>query len=83
MGRLTLEERRRVFLIQQQARCEALARMSTPAAAAEPSAPPRSWLSQLAKTAMIVALLGGGWLVYHTVEFHAPASVVEALLPRR
>jgi hypothetical protein len=83
MGQLTLEERRRVFLVQQRARGETLARMSTPAAAAEPSAPPRHWLSQLATTAMIVALLGGGWLAYHAVEFHAPASVVEALLPRR
>jgi hypothetical protein len=83
MGRLTLEERRRVFLIQQQARCETLALMSTLPTAAAPSAPPRYWLSHLVKTAMIVALLGGGWLAYHTVEFHSPASVVEALLPRR
>jgi len=34
------------------------------------------------KTAMIVALLGGGWFAYHAVEFHVPASIVEALMPR-
>ena len=82
MGRLTLEERRRVFLIQPPASRESLAPVSTPAAIAQPYAPPRQWLRQVAKTAMIVALLGGGWLAYHAVEFHEPASVVEALLPR-
>ena len=82
MGRLTLEERRRVFLIRPPAPHESLAPVSTPTATARPYAPPRHWLRQVAKTAMIAALLGGGWLAYHAVEFHAPASVVEALLPR-
>jgi len=31
---------------------------------------------------VIVTLLGGGWFAYHAVEFHVPASVVEALPPR-
>ena len=81
MGRLTLEERRRMFLAQQQARGEMLARMSAPVVSAEPRAP-RYWLSQVIKTAMLVALLGGGWFAYHAVEFHVPASIVEALMPR-
>jgi hypothetical protein len=81
MGRLTPEERRRMFLAQQQVRREMLARMSAPIASAEVRAP-RYWRSQVIKTAMIVALLGGGWFVYHAVEFHVPASVVEALMPR-
>jgi hypothetical protein len=81
MGRLTLEERRRMFLAQQQARGEMLARMSPPVVSAEPRVP-RYGLSQVLKTAMIVALLGGGWFAYHAVEFHVPASVVEALMPR-
>ena len=81
MGRLTSEERRRMFLAQQQARREMLARMSAPIVSAEPRTP-RYWLSQVIKTAMLVALLGGGWFAYHAVEFHVPASIVEALMPR-
>ena len=43
---------------------------------------PRSGPRRVLTTAIIVTLVGGGWLAYHTVEFHPPASVVEALLPR-
>ena len=81
MVRLTPEERRRVYLAQQQASRELLARISAPMVATEPRAS-RYRLSQVVKTAMLVALLGGGWFAYHTVEFHVPASIVEALLPR-
>jgi hypothetical protein len=42
----------------------------------------RHRLGQVLKTVMIVALLGGGWFAYRAVEFHLPASIVEALLPR-
>jgi hypothetical protein len=43
-----------------------------------------SWnrLARVIKAAMIAALLGGGWFASHTTEFHVPASIVEALLPR-
>jgi hypothetical protein len=34
------------------------------------------------KAMVIAALIGGGFLVSQTLEFHAPDSVVEALLPR-
>jgi hypothetical protein len=82
MGRLTLEERRRVVIFQQQARREMLARLFTPVAVAEPFGPQYRW-SRMARTAVIVALLGGGWLACQAVEFHVPTSVVEALMPRR
>ena len=81
MGRLTPQERHRVFLTRQQASREMLARLSAPVAPAEPCLP-RHRLSQVFKTAMIVALLGGGWFAYQAVEFHLPALMVEALLPR-
>jgi hypothetical protein len=42
---------------------------------------PRYRLAQVIK-AMIAALLGGSWFAYHTIEFHVPALIVEALLPR-
>jgi len=81
MGRLTPEERRRVHVAQQQASRETLARISAPVAATAPRSP-RYRLTQVVKTAMIAALLGGGWFAYHTIEFHVPASIVEGLLPR-
>jgi hypothetical protein len=80
MGRLTPEERRRVYLARQQASREMLARISATVAAPEPRSP-RYRLARVIKTAMIAALLGGSWFAY-TIEFHVPASIVEALLPR-
>jgi hypothetical protein len=83
MNRLTQEERRRVFLAQQKAREAMLAR---PAAGSAPrisaAHSDRAGLRRLLKTAMIVTLLGGGLLAYQALEFHLPASLVEALLPR-
>jgi len=81
MGRLTPQERRRVFLARQKASREMLARLSAAIAPSEPC-PSRHRLSQVLNPVMIVALLGGGWFAYHAVEFHLPASIVEALLPR-
>ena len=80
MGRLTPDERRRVHVGQQQASREMLARLSAPVAATERS--PRYRLARVVKTAMLAALLGGTLFAYHTIEFHVPASIVEALLPR-
>jgi hypothetical protein len=80
MGRLTPEERRRVYLARQQASREMLARISAPVAAPEPRSP-RYRLARVIKTAMIAALLGGSWFAY-TIEFHVPAAIVKALLPR-
>jgi len=78
MGALTAEERRRVFLARQETSREQLARLSAPVAAPEPH-PLRRRLDAVLKAAMIVALLGTGWVAYHLVEFHIPASIAEAL----
>jgi len=81
MGRLTPEERRRMFVAQQQARRQMLTRLQSAPIAAECRGPRRAQ-GRLFKTAVIVTLLGGGWFAYHAVEFHVLASVVEALPPR-
>lgn len=83
MNRLTQGERRRVFLAQQKAREAMLARLTagpSPQMIGSPADHPG--LRRLLKTAMIVTLLGGGFLAYQVLEFHLPASLVEALLPR-
>ena len=83
MGRLTPKERRQVFQVQEHARRTMLAHLATaPISSPEPPAG-RPGLRRLLVTAMIVAFLGGGWLIYKAVEFHPPASIIEALLPRR
>lgn len=82
MGQLTREERRRVFLLQEKSRSAMMSALTSAHATprdARPSRPRRLWL---VKTAMIATLLAGGWFAYQAVEFHAPASVMEALLPR-
>ena len=80
MGQLTSEERRRIFLAQRQTGGEMLARLRAAPIAAEHGAPPPGRL-RLLTAAMIVMLLGGGWVGYHPVKLHRPASIVEALLP--
>ena len=65
-----------MVLAQRQASAEMLRRRHGAPAAADRGAP------RLVKTAVIVTLLGGGWFAYQAVEFHVPASLVEALLPR-
>lgn len=78
--RLTPEERRRVRIAQQRAQQSLLEQLN--------AAPPvlttdehrgRSWLI---KVVAIAALLGGALLASQALEFKAPASLVEALLPR-
>jgi uncharacterized membrane protein len=34
------------------------------------------------RTATIGALVAGGWLAWRALEFHVPASLIDALLPR-
>lgn len=83
MNRLTQEERRRVYLAQQKAREDMFARLQTvPATGPAESSMDRRKILRLLKTGLIVTLLGGGVLAYHTLEFHLPASIVEVLLPR-
>jgi len=71
----------RIFLARQRAGQEMLARISAPIALVGPRSP-RCRISQVLKTAMAVALLGGGWLAFHVVQFHVPTSLLEALMPR-
>ncbi len=78
MGRLTPDERRRVFLAQQRAQEMMLAR----ARATAPPAP-RTRTGRILKTVAVVALLGVAAVAAHAIEFHPPASLVEAFLPRR
>jgi hypothetical protein len=77
MGALTAEERRRIFLARQQAGREGLARRA--AVPAPESYSERRRLRALLKAAMLVALLGTGWVAFHAVEFHMPASIAETL----
>ena len=69
MGRLTSEERRRVFLAQ--------------AVGIDHDGAGGLWRRRLLKTMLILTLFTGGLAVYEFVEFHPPASLVEALLQRQ
>jgi hypothetical protein len=81
VGRLTPEERRRIFLAKQQTASAILARLRAAPSAAGDGASRRGRL-RLLKAAMIVMLLGGGLAVSQPVELHRPASIVETLMPR-
>lgn len=80
MNRLTRKERRRLYLARQRA-SEAVpaARAADSRAVAEPAAQGHELIAQIMG---LLALLCGGLLVYHVVEFHPPASLTELLLPR-
>jgi hypothetical protein len=81
MGRLTVEERRRLVLAQRQTAGKILAGLRSDPLARHDGAPRRRrrWLPT---AAIIAALLSSGWLAYHAMEFHVPTSIVETLLPR-
>ena len=84
MTRVPLDERRRLFVARQQAsqalRDQFLA--PTPQHPLSPVAAPQPRVRLVIKAVMIVMLLGLGLVAFHTVTFHPPTSVVEALLPR-
>jgi hypothetical protein len=80
MGRLTSDERRRIFVAQQQSAGEVLTPVRAAPIALEHVAPwPRR---RLLAAVMIVMLLSGGWVASHPVELHLPASIAEALMPQ-
>jgi hypothetical protein len=80
MGRLTSEERRRIFLAKEQTSGEMLARLrAVPIAAGDGASRPGR---RLLTAALIVMLLGGGLAASQPVELHRPASIVETLMPR-
>ncbi|MGH7324390.1 MAG: hypothetical protein ACREJ9_07060 [Candidatus Rokuibacteriota bacterium] len=82
MNRLTPQERRKVYEAQQRAREIMLARLNAPVTS--PAGPVIDEIGRrrLLKAAVIAAVLGGGFLASTTLEFHLPASLIEALLPR-
>jgi hypothetical protein len=81
MGRLTPEERRRIFLAKEQTSREMRAPLrAVPIAAGKGASRPGRL--RLLTAALIVTLLGGGLASSPPVELHLPASIVEALLPR-
>jgi hypothetical protein len=83
MGKLTPEERRRVFLAQERTRQIMLARMSVaPPADIDHGGSGRRRVQQVLRAALIFALFTGGLAFYEFVEFHPPASLAEALLLR-
>jgi len=84
MSQLTLDERRRVFVVREQQLQNALAALPgrpvdgpdrTAAAAARR-------LRNLATIAIIVTLLASGSIAWGTVEFSRPLSLLETVLPR-
>jgi hypothetical protein len=81
VNRLTPEERRRVREAQQRAQQTLLAQLEAPPRllATDDSHRSRGWLI---KVVALAALLGCGLLASQALEFKAPASLVEALLPR-
>jgi len=81
VNRLTPEERRRVRIAQQRAQQSMLAQLDATPHVLTPDEPRGRWW--LIKVVAIAALLGGGLLASQALEFKAPASLVEALLPRR
>ena len=82
MGRLTSEERRRILLLKEQARQHMLAEALVSTAAIDRGRERRRRLQRLPSTVLSFALATGGLLLYTFVEFHAPASLVDAFLPR-
>ena len=85
MTRVPLDERRRLFLARQQA-SQALEdqRLAfAPSHPLAPAAPSQQYRMRLVVRAIVVAMLvGAGLVVFQTVTFNLPTSVVEALLPR-
>ena len=66
-----------MFLARQEKIREDVARLSAPASVQRH--PPRRPRRSVLKAAMILAPLAVGWVAYHVVEFHIPASIAEAL----
>jgi hypothetical protein len=85
MGRLTVDERRRLFVAQQQRRQKAFAPPPTSPVASgrgKTASGRARRLQGLVKIAVIVMMLAGGSVVWRVVELHPPMSLLEALLPR-
>ena len=82
MRRLTSEERRRICLMKKQAGQQMLTRPLLSTAAVDDAREHRQRLQRLARAVLSLALATGGLLLYAFAEFHAPASLLDAFLPR-
>jgi len=82
MNRLTVEERRRIYLTQQRTRETMLARLPSETVEARAARLDQRRLRWIPVAAMIATLLGGGFFASPTLEFRALDSLVEALLPK-
>jgi hypothetical protein len=80
VNRLTPDERRRVRIAQQRAQQNLLDQLNAAPPVLTTDEPRGRWW--LFKVAAIAALLGSTLLAAQALEFKAPASLVEALLPR-
>ena len=83
MTRVPLDERRRLFLARQQANLAPEDQRLAPAShLLSPAEASHDRMRLVAKAIVIAMLVGAGLVVFHTVTFNLPTSVVEALLPR-
>ena len=82
MNRLTLEERRRVYLAQQRVREATLVRLRSDTGEVLAPGSDLRRLAWIAVAGTIAVLLGGGLLVAPTLEFDPLGSLVGILLPR-
>ena len=78
MGQLTLEERRRIFIVRQRTCDDSVTLRSAPTAAPETQRQDLR-LNRIVKTVAIAVLLSVGWFACHAVELHIPPSIAEAL----
>ena len=84
MTRVPLDERRRLFLARQQASVALEDQRLAPALshALSPAEASHDRMRLVVKAIVVAMLVGAGLVVFHTVTFNLPTSVVEALLPR-
>ena len=82
MSRLTSEERRRICLMKKQAGPHILTPPLPSTAGVDGGREHRQRLQRLARVVFSLTLATGGLLLYAFAEFHAPASLLDAFLPR-
>jgi hypothetical protein len=79
MNRLTREERHRLHARRQRA---GRAIVPERPSVVTPSVPAPGARRRAARIVIAITLLGGAFVAFHAVEFHAPGSLIEMLLPR-
>ena len=80
-GKLTIDERRRVFVVREHS--QRLSFAPLPSAPVVLPAPLRRRILPGVVTALVIGvLLAAGSLAGHGVEFHPPRSLLEAVVPR-